>query len=62
MYLILGRKHDKYGNHVQWWTNKTIETFENLTECFVKQYNNFTIEGVEGHVSTNFIYIYLIRI
>ncbi|KAJ8915866.1 hypothetical protein NQ315_015477 [Exocentrus adspersus] len=46
----MGRKHDKYGNHVQWWSNKTIETFENLTECFIKQYDNFTIDGVEGHV------------
>ncbi|CAH1159649.1 unnamed protein product [Phaedon cochleariae] len=46
----IGRKHDKYGNYVQWWTNKTIETFENLTECFVAQYDNYTVEGVEEHV------------
>ncbi|KAG5890093.1 hypothetical protein JTB14_003656 [Gonioctena quinquepunctata] len=46
----IGRKHDKYGNYVQWWSNETIKTFENLTECFVRQYDNFTIEGVEGHV------------
>ncbi|XP_074037562.1 endothelin-converting enzyme homolog isoform X2 [Leptinotarsa decemlineata] len=46
----IGRKHDKYGNYVQWWSNQTIETFENLTECFIKQYDNFTIDGVEGHV------------
>ncbi|CAH1103990.1 unnamed protein product [Psylliodes chrysocephalus] len=47
----LGRKHDKYGNFMQWWTNQTIESFENLTDCFVKQYENFTIPGVEGHVN-----------
>lgn len=49
--IVLGRKHDKYGNFMQWWTNQTIESFENLTDCFVKQYENFTIPGVEGHVS-----------
>ncbi|KAJ8983447.1 hypothetical protein NQ317_013320 [Molorchus minor] len=43
-------KHDKYGNYVQWWTNKTIESFEELTECFVEQYDNFTIEGVEQNI------------
>ncbi|VEN52696.1 unnamed protein product [Callosobruchus maculatus] len=46
----MGRKHDKYGNHVQWWSNRTIETFEELTECFVEQYDNFTIEGITDHV------------
>ncbi|XP_066145515.1 endothelin-converting enzyme homolog [Euwallacea fornicatus] len=48
-----GRKHDKYGNYVQWWSNKTIETFENLTHCFVKQYDNYTIEDVPGHAQGN---------
>ncbi|CAG9861144.1 unnamed protein product [Phyllotreta striolata] len=42
----IGRKHDKYGNFIQWWTNQTIESFEDLTDCFVKQYDNFTIKEV----------------
>lgn len=45
-----GRKHDKYGNYIQWWPNKTIETFENMTQCFINQYDNYTIDGVKGHV------------
>ncbi|KAL3265444.1 hypothetical protein HHI36_009647 [Cryptolaemus montrouzieri] len=46
-----GRKHDIQGNYKQWWSNATIETFERKTECFVKQYDNITIEGAEGQVS-----------
>ncbi|XP_057672734.1 endothelin-converting enzyme 1 isoform X2 [Diorhabda carinulata] len=45
-----GRKHDKYGNNVQWWTNQTIEKFDNRTDCFIKQYDNFTLEGIKAHV------------
>ncbi|XP_066245414.1 neprilysin isoform X2 [Euwallacea similis] len=48
-----GRKHDKYGNYVQWWSNETAETFENLTNCFVKQYDNYTIEDIPGHANGN---------
>lgn len=51
--LFSGRKHDKYGNHVQWWSNETIETFENLTKCFIEQYNKFIIDGIEEHVCKN---------
>ncbi|XP_044749449.1 neprilysin-like isoform X2 [Coccinella septempunctata] len=46
-----GRKHDKYGNFKQWWSNETIETFEMKTECFIEQYDNLTIPGVDGVVS-----------
>ncbi|XP_015834804.2 neprilysin isoform X1 [Tribolium castaneum] len=45
-----GRKHDKFGNYKEWWTHETIDTFEAKIECFVKQYDNFTLAGVEGHV------------
>ncbi|XP_050300077.1 neprilysin isoform X2 [Anthonomus grandis grandis] len=45
-----GRKYDIYGNYIQWWTNKTIDTFENMTKCFVDQYDNYTLDGVKGHV------------
>ncbi|KAK9870256.1 hypothetical protein WA026_006342 [Henosepilachna vigintioctopunctata] len=46
-----GRKRDKYGNYKQWWSNDTIQTFERKAECFVEQYDNITIEGVEGKVN-----------
>lgn len=49
--MFVGRKYDKYGNMKEWWTNTTLQTFEEKIECFVKQYNNFTIEGVPSHVS-----------
>lgn len=29
----------------QWWSHSTIDTFLNESECFVKQYNNFTVFG-----------------
>ncbi|CAG9762242.1 unnamed protein product [Ceutorhynchus assimilis] len=45
-----GRKYDKYGSYMQWWSNRTIETFENMTNCFIKQYDNYTLNGVKGHV------------
>lgn len=48
---IPGRKFDKYGNYRQWWSNNTIETFEKNTECFVKQYDNYTLPNVDEHVS-----------
>ncbi|CAH1115507.1 unnamed protein product [Psylliodes chrysocephalus] len=47
----LGRKYDKNGNKKQWWTNQTIKNFENLTECFVKQYEDFIVPGVKEHVN-----------
>lgn len=48
--MFIGRKFDKYGNYRQWWSNKTIETFESNTACFVKQYDNYTIPKVEETV------------
>ncbi|KAH0999502.1 hypothetical protein HUJ04_005277, partial [Dendroctonus ponderosae] len=45
-----GRKMDKYGNYIQWWSNKTIETFEEMTKCFVNQYDNYTLKDIAGHV------------
>lgn len=47
----LGRKHDKYGNYKQWWSEKTIKTFENKTECFIQQYSNVTVDGTDDHIS-----------
>ncbi|CRK96791.1 CLUMA_CG009917, isoform A [Clunio marinus] len=40
-----GREYDKYGNLHQWWNDKTINKFKSLTDCFVKQYGNYKING-----------------
>ncbi|XP_046673742.1 endothelin-converting enzyme homolog isoform X3 [Homalodisca vitripennis] len=40
-----GREYDKIGNLHQWWNNKTIEKFKNQTDCVVKQYSDYEING-----------------
>uniref|UniRef100_A0A336LY78 CSON004984 protein n=1 Tax=Culicoides sonorensis TaxID=179676 RepID=A0A336LY78_CULSO len=40
-----GREYDKEGNLHQWWNNATISRFKKRTECFEKQYSNFSING-----------------
>ena len=43
--LLVGREYDKTGNLNQWWQNATIDRFKTQTECVVKQYSAFKIEG-----------------
>lgn len=40
-----GREYDKHGNLHQWWKNDTIERFKERANCFVKQYNQYSING-----------------
>uniref|UniRef100_A0A8D8LU72 Endothelin-converting enzyme 1 n=1 Tax=Cacopsylla melanoneura TaxID=428564 RepID=A0A8D8LU72_9HEMI len=41
-----GREYDKNGNLHQWWNNDTIARFKEQAECFVHQYNNYSINGI----------------
>lgn len=43
-----GRHYDQNGNYTDWWTNSTVEGFERRAECFVDQYHNFTVPGLDG--------------
>ncbi|KAL4715724.1 hypothetical protein ACJJTC_006303 [Scirpophaga incertulas] len=45
-----GRKFDRNGNFLPWWTNETVESFVNMTQCFVDQYNSFYIPELDDHV------------
>ena len=38
-----GREYDKEGNLHQWWRNKTLWHFVQRIQCFIDQYNNYTI-------------------
>jgi len=40
-----GREYDKDGNLNRWWQNGTVERFKKQTECVVKQYSSFKIDG-----------------
>ncbi|CAO1405438.1 unnamed protein product [Diamesa hyperborea] len=40
-----GREYDKYGNLHQWWNDKTISKFKSRTDCFVKQYEKYNVNG-----------------
>ena len=55
--LFLGRKFDKDGNLVEWWSHGTIEAFKERAKCFVDQYNNFhppEFEGTSWNMSVRF--------
>lgn len=41
-----GRLYDQFGNKRFWWSNSTVEIFVNKSECFIQQYDNFTIPKV----------------
>ncbi|XP_014472426.1 PREDICTED: endothelin-converting enzyme 1 isoform X1 [Dinoponera quadriceps] len=40
-----GREYDLHGNLHQWWNDATIEKFKGRTECFVKQYDAYEVQG-----------------
>ncbi|KAI0232823.1 Endothelin-converting enzyme 1 [Lamellibrachia satsuma] len=38
-----GREYDKYGTLRRWWTNSSIEHFNERTQCIVQQYSSYKI-------------------
>ncbi|XP_024875527.1 endothelin-converting enzyme homolog [Temnothorax curvispinosus] len=47
IYCFAGRKYDKNGNAVEWWTQETINKYEELAQCFVEQYNSYLVPGLK---------------
>ncbi|XP_028166516.1 neprilysin-4-like [Ostrinia furnacalis] len=45
-----GRKFDKNGNFLPWWSNETVESFINMTQCFVDQYSSFRLPELGEHI------------
>ncbi|KAK5647010.1 hypothetical protein RI129_005474 [Pyrocoelia pectoralis] len=42
-----GRQFDKDLELIDWWTNYTKEAYQNVTQCVVRQYDNYTIKEVD---------------
>jgi endothelin-converting enzyme len=43
-----GRHYDETGNFTEWWDVATVQAFEAKTKCFVDQYHEFTVPGLDG--------------
>ncbi|KAI9256453.1 hypothetical protein BDA99DRAFT_585276 [Phascolomyces articulosus] len=43
-----GRMYDGTGKLENWWSPETAKHFEGQSDCFVKQYNDFIVEGPNG--------------
>ncbi|XP_051161413.1 endothelin-converting enzyme 1-like [Leptopilina boulardi] len=42
---VRGRKFDKNGNDISWWSNEMIGEYEKRAKCFVDHYNNYKVDG-----------------
>ncbi|KAF5273620.1 hypothetical protein FQR65_LT04619 [Abscondita terminalis] len=47
----LGKMFDKNGNYKQWWSNQTLKTFNEKTECIIKQYKSYVISDLNVTVN-----------
>ncbi|KAG4098305.1 Metalloproteases [Neocallimastix lanati (nom. inval.)] len=45
-----GKDYDINGNKSQWWTDNDIEEFEDNAQCFVNQYEKYSIKNKNGKV------------
>ena len=57
-----GRQYDKNGNTAQWWTEKTLEKYQERTKCFIDQYSNYTVLNGIKVISLNEIEIFVPKI
>lgn len=48
-----GRNYDVDGRFTDWWTEHTVAEFEKRADCFVAEYDNFTVEGSTGTLHVN---------
>ena len=52
--FVLGRLYDIHGNMRNWWTNHSAEAFTNKAQCYIDEYDTFTISG--NHVSRDSVF------
>ncbi|XP_016969612.1 LOW QUALITY PROTEIN: endothelin-converting enzyme 2 [Drosophila rhopaloa] len=45
-----GRRFDRFGNMVEWWSNRTIDEYVNRTECFVEQYSRYHLADIDEYI------------
>ncbi|KAF9361863.1 hypothetical protein BGX26_011087 [Mortierella sp. AD094] len=43
-----GRLFDAHGKLSDWWSNSTLQEFNERSQCFIDQYGNFTVKDPQG--------------
>ncbi|KAF9936957.1 hypothetical protein BGZ65_001926 [Modicella reniformis] len=43
-----GRRYDENGAVKDWWTESSVQAFDVRAQCFIDQYNEFTVKGPKG--------------
>ncbi|KAF9284348.1 Endothelin-converting enzyme 2 [Linnemannia elongata] len=43
-----GRRYDETGAIREWWEESSIQEFDTRSQCFIEQYNEYTIDGPDG--------------
>ncbi len=43
-----GRHYDERGNFTDWWDTETIDAFEQRAQCFIDQYDEFSVSTSNG--------------
>ena len=43
-----GRHYDETGNFTDWWNNDTVKAFKEKAQCFIDQYEEFTVPKPNG--------------
>ncbi|XP_012277674.1 endothelin-converting enzyme 1 isoform X2 [Orussus abietinus] len=44
----IGRRFDKNGNIVQWWSNQTIASYNQKARCFINQFNGYVVKELQS--------------
>jgi membrane metallo-endopeptidase-like protein 1 len=50
----VGRQFNKDGDRIPWWTQPTIDQFNNRKQCMINQYSNYTLPQIHMNVSVIF--------
>lgn len=48
-----GSNYDQNGNYTDWWDAATLKAFKQKTDCFVAQYDNYSIPTKDGPIPVN---------
>lgn len=51
---MIGRHFDKNGDVMQWWSNETMNAFDEHTQCMIDQYSEYKFEEIDQYVNGRF--------